>query len=287
MDNVRKAFAACFQNFRKWTSNPRILIILLLLITFINIAEQGIKLFAQYVHIAVSACVFPFIMAHWYQLFIIMFGLIMLFCDAPFLDDQQPYVVIRTGKRCWLTGQILYIFLGSAVYFLVVWFLSILVLFPNVAFSAQWGKIIRTLAETDAGAQFHINLIFQQSIVRQFSPLQAVGLSFFLSWLAGSFLGLLMFVINMHTSRATGALIASGVVLFEIIAYEGGGFNLYLLKYFSPVSWASLNLLDFTGTSQNPPFGYAVIILTVMNLVLIILAFLSMRKKNIEVLPQI
>lgn len=286
MDSVRKSFAACFQNFRKWSSNPRLIVILLLLITFINIAEQGIRLFAQSAHIAVSACVFPFIMADWYQLFIIMLGLVMLFCDAPFLDDQQPYVVIRTGKHCWLAGQILYIFFGSAVYFLVVWLLSTMLLLPNVAVSSQWGKIIRTLAETNAGDQFNIGLTFQKHIVQQLSPIQAVGLSFLMSWLAGSFLGLLMFVINMHTSRAVGALAASGVVLFEIMALNGG-YNLYTLRFFSPVSWASLDILDFTGTAQNPSFTYAVAVLAGLIVVLIVLAVLSMRKKTIEVLPQI
>lgn len=286
MDSVRKSFAACFQNFRKWTSNPRLLIILLLLVTFINIAEQGVRLFAQYAHIAVSACTFPFIMSDWYNLFIIMLGLVMLFCDAPFLDDQQPYVVMRTGKKCWLAGQILYIFLGTAVYFLVVWLISVLLLLPDAAFSTQWGKIIRTLAETDAAGQFPIPMQFPSRIVQMFSPLQATGLSFFMSWLVGSFLGLLMFVINMHASRAVGALAASGVVLFEVLALNEGA-DLYKLRFFSPVSWAALDILDFTGTSQNPSFGYAVAVSTGMILLLIVLAVLSMHKKTIEVLPQI
>lgn len=286
MVSVRKSFAACFQNFRKWTSNPRLIIILLLLITFANIAEQGVRLFAQTTRICVSAGMFPFLMSDWYQLFIIMLGLVMLFCDAPFLDDQQPYVVLRTGRRCWLVGQILYIFLGSAVYFFVVWLLSVLFLLPNVAFSAQWGKIIRTIVETNAAGQYQIPITFSKQIIQMFGPVQATGISFFMSWLVGSFLGLLMFVINMHTNRAVGALAASGVVLFEVVALNGGN-SLYTLRFFSPVSWASLDILDFTGTAQNPSFGYAVTVLVGMIIVLIVLAVLSMRKKAIDVLPQI
>lgn len=286
MDSIRRSIAASFQNFRKWTSSPRILIILFLLITFINLSEEGIRLFSQSVHIAVSVWTFPFLMSDWYDLFIFMLGLVMLFCDAPFLDDQQPYLIMRTGKKCWLAGQILYIFLGSAVYFLAVWGISILLLLPNVAFSTQWGKIIRTLSATDVGANFNISLQFSSRVVQRFQPLQAMGLSFLLSWLVGSFLGLLMFVINMNTSRAVGALTAAGVVLLEVMALSGG-YDLYALRFFSPVSWASLDLLDFTHTAQNPSFEYAVVVLICMIFILIVLAVLSMRKKAIEVLPQI
>lgn len=79
MGSIRKSFAACFQNFRKWAANPRIYIILLLLFTFINISEQGLKPFLQTVNLPITPCLFPFIMSDWYQLFIIMLGLIMFF----------------------------------------------------------------------------------------------------------------------------------------------------------------------------------------------------------------
>ena len=62
-------------------------------------------------------------------------GLILLLCDAPFIESDHPALLLRSGRRTWTAGQVLYIAGTSAVYFAVVYLLTVLVLLPHVALS--------------------------------------------------------------------------------------------------------------------------------------------------------
>jgi hypothetical protein len=217
-------------------------------------------------------------------LLLIMLGIVLLFCDAPFIDAHQPYVIIRSGKRDWLLGQILYIMLASTLYFLFIALISVLMLMPNLTFSSQWGKILGTLALTDAGNQFEIGLPISYQLQLTYTPIAAMVWSFFMNWLVGTFLGLLMFVFNMHFKREIGAVVATALVFLEYFCFEANGFLLFSL---SPVSWASLDNLDTSHTSALPSLTYAVTALLGLNLMLMLLAVLSIRKKNIDVLPPV
>lgn len=158
MGKVIRIFSCCAQNLRKWPSNPRIYVLGLLLIGFLFEWVRPIADFSSAVHVSVTPWVFPYLSLSQKVLLLIMLGIVLLFCDAPFIDAHQPYVIIRSGKRDWLLGQILYIMVASALYFLFIALISTLLMLPNLTFSSEWGKIFGTLALTDAGSQFKINL---------------------------------------------------------------------------------------------------------------------------------
>lgn len=282
MGSIRIAFAVCRQDFRRWASNPRIYVIAILLALFINSLTRPIANLCYSVKIAISPWVFPFITGDFNILPILMFGVVLLFCDAPFLDNSQPYIIARCGKKAWLAGQFLYIFFATVVYFLYVILLTIVNLLPVMRWQTGWGKIISTLCMTDAGRQFQ-TMTFRQEIFQYYTPLQAMGLSFLMAVLVGTFLGLLIFTINLKLSRIIGAIIASAPALLVDTIF----FNEFYFIYYSPVAWASLAKLDPTGTQLLPTVGYAVFWLMVLILVLCVVSFIFMRKKEIEVLPQI
>lgn len=105
-----------------------------------------------------------------------------------------------------------------------------------------------------------------------------------MNWLVGTFLGLLMFVLNMRFTREIGAVVAAALVFLQYFCFEANGF---LLWHFSPVSWASLGNLDITHTSALPSLTYAVSVLIGLNLILILLAVLFFHRKDIDVLPPV
>ena len=284
MGKVIRIFSCCAQNLRKWPSNPRIYVLGLLLIGFLFEWVRPIADFSSAVHVSVTPWVFPYLSLSQKVLLLIMLGIVLLFCDAPFIDAHQPYVIIRSGKRDWLLGQILYIMVASALYFLFIALISTLLMLPNLTFSSEWGKIFGTLALTDAGSQFKINLPISYKLQLTYTPIAAMAWSFFLNWLIGTFLGLLMFVLNMRFTREIGAIVATFLVILQYFCFSANGF---LLWHFSPVSWASLENLDITHTSALPSITYAVSVLIGLNLILILLAVIFIRKKDIDVLPPV
>lgn len=284
MVNIRKSFSVCIHNVRKWATNPRIYILGILLILFVYTYVNPITNFSKIMGYRVTPWAFPFISNFIYSQLVMMLGIVFLFCDAPFTDAGQPYFLIRSGRIQWGLGQVFYIMLGTALYFLFIALASILVLAPNMFFSVGWGKILGTLAQTNAGRFNNIYLPVSNQILTLYTPIQAFGLSLLLEWCAGTMLGLIIFIINMNFSRAMGVIASSAVVLLDFVIYST--FPSYM-NHFSPVSMARLTTLDTSGLSPRPTNQYAYIFFAVGIILLSIIAVLSVRKRSIQVLPPV
>ena len=56
-----------------------------------------------------DAILFAFQMDDGITRMLFYFGVVLLFCNAPFMDDQQMFVLVRTGRLRWFAGQLAYI----------------------------------------------------------------------------------------------------------------------------------------------------------------------------------
>lgn len=151
-----------------------------------------------------------------YSLLMILLGLILLFCDAPFMESEQPYIIMRSGREIWTAGQILYIVLSSAIFFAIVELLTILLLLPNLSYENDWGKVINSFAQNGA-SRYGVVFSFDYTIVSSFNPLQAMVIELLLCWLMGMFIGLLMFVLNLAISRSAGVIAAAAFAVFPLL----------------------------------------------------------------------
>lgn len=149
MNYFKIAGCICAQDFRKWRTNPRIWVLFILIAIFINSYTKEIDLFAQSVQYKMSPWLFPLLYGQKYMRYILFAGVLLLFCDAPFIDEEQPYVIIRSGRKFWSIGQILYIVSASAVYFLYIIVISILLNLGNMEWNTDWGKVLGTLGTSN------------------------------------------------------------------------------------------------------------------------------------------
>ncbi|MBC8059811.1 MAG: hypothetical protein H7Y18_04015 [Clostridiaceae bacterium] len=284
MSNISKHISIASNNIRRWVTNPRTYILATLLSMLLWDFISPILNFSNVMGYRITPWIFPFISDYIYTHMMIMFGIVFLFCDAPFMNEGQPYLLIRSGRIHWALGQILYIMLGTAIYFLFIAFVSIVIISPSLYFSNSWGKILGTLSQTNAGQNFNIRLTISYEIQSLFTPIKAFGLSFMLQWCTGTILGLIMFIINIYAKRAIGAIVASIIILLDFaIQFEFKSF----MYHFSPVSMSRLTILDPSGLTQRPSIPYAYVFFTVTIILLSITAVLSVHKREIQVLPYI
>ncbi|MCL1791356.1 MAG: hypothetical protein FWG40_08445 [Peptococcaceae bacterium] len=291
--------AACgWLNVRKWPANPRLYVIVLLLGSFLLSLLVSVRRFCADADVGVTPWLFPFLMDNPYLVFVFMLGILLLFCDAPFIDAHQAGVIIRMGKTTWALGQIFYVMVASALYFAAVFVLSLVLMFPHVGFSWEWGQIIGTLAQTNAGGAYDVPFFLSYRIMLDYSPVSALAWCFGLCWLLGVFLGLIHFVVNQSLGRGFGTALALFLIFLPFFAFDMGSGRLFVLDvgglykivtvdYFSPVSWASLNSMDVANYKPLPPRSYAVSALVGLNVVLSGLAVLVVRKKSVDVLPPV
>ncbi len=273
----------CLQNFRKWLVDYRVWIIAILLFMFTQIFTKEIIEFSKAINIEVTSWIFPFLFTQKFVKLLFFFPLILLFCDAPFIDDNQAYVIARSGRIPWSLGQIAYIIIASGIYFLFLLFLTIIINISHIQFTSSWGKVLGTLANTNASSVIGLKTFVSRNILYYFTPLQAMWFTFFLSWLVGVVLGLVIYVINsLSNTRMWGVLIASFLLVLD--AAVTGYSSIY---QFSPVSWSNLDRIDINGTTQMPSISYIYIGLAILIIGLIISAITVNRKQSIHVLPPI
>jgi hypothetical protein len=219
-----------------------------------------------------------FLLSDKVTVFTLFVGLFILFSDLPFRENNQTFLIIRGGKCPWIFSQILYIIIVSIVYFIFVFTSYCLILIQNISFSPErWGKIVNTIAATNASDLFDLKLKMPQNVISEFTPLSAFFQSFSIAIYIAVFLGLLTFAMNLIIRHNSG-LIASGFFIFLYLFLSYVNAISETMFYFSPIGWCSLILIDKNGSSPLPNIEYAVTVLTCA--ILIIVALLSTFSSN-------
>jgi hypothetical protein len=163
-----KIIAITKYSFNKWNSNPRVRIIPIILFLFLYSLTSGFRDLCINNHVDAIPALFPIIMANIYYSMIIMLCLILLFCDAPFTEQNEPYVIIRSGKAHWFIGQVFYIILSSAIFVIYIFIVLLICTLPRMVFSDEWGKVYYTLAFTNAGSYYNVPFYVPSELISNY-----------------------------------------------------------------------------------------------------------------------
>lgn len=285
--SIKNIFFCSLTNFKKWIVDIKIYVLFVFILVFSiwNVAE--VYAYSKLTGIGVSPWFFPHLLNVPVTVPIYAFFAMLLFSNAPFIDRHMPFILVRTGRITWVLGQLLYIFLASLLYTMINYLITVMAFIPRIDFTSDWGKIIRTLATNpniaaEKGIEKTVNI--QNGIVTTFSAIEATLLSLGLFFLVTFFIGVVIFSLNLMIGKMSG-LIAIGILAF--ISY----FSIFVgritigLKvfYLSPLSWTSLQYVDWYGSGEAPSFLYVVVFLVGTSLILCFLSIVSFAKKDISI----
>ncbi len=282
MNHLKTILHISAQNFRKWQTDYRIWTIAVFLLILTLMYADDFRRVADYLNEKAPIWIFPFMYTKKTAKVLFMLPVTLLFCDAPFIDKNQMFVMMRTSRTKWLCGQILYIISAGAVYYLFIFAISVLSMIFWGEPSLEWDKAIVTAAYnsgvlTEANANW---VTVSRTTVEFFTPLLACFYTFLMSWLSAVFIGLLIFACNLFTgSRIWGIAASSFFVVLTMIAK--------LRKYldrFSPLTWATLDGMDVGGLTVRPSFGYCISAYAVLIIGLTAAIFIFGRKKSLDVM---
>lgn len=135
------------------------------------------------------------------------------------MQHVNMYHAIRVGRKCWALGQIGGIFIRSIVLTVVAVICTILPLLPDIEWSNEWGKLLRTAATTRALTQFDSSVFIYYEIFSEFSPLQLIGLEILLCACICTFIGVLMFLLSLFLNKiaAVAGGLALAIALFPVL----------------------------------------------------------------------
>ncbi len=281
MNSVRSVFSICAQNFRKWATDYRMWTVAAILIVMTFLYADDVRKNAAIMDSDVSLWIFPFLYTQSFMVLIFTMPVVLMFCNAPFFDKNQTFVMMRTSRTKWLCGQLLYIILASAAYYLFVFLLSLLSTVFIAEPSLDWGGTFYSLAYGKMQWDGVPWVGIPKLIVEYFTPIQACWFTFLLSWIGGVFLGMIVFFFNLVTqTRSIGTVVATGFVVWGCWVRYSDGIQRY--RKFSPISWITVDYIDVGGMTLYPTLSYCLTVFSVLILAMIIGVFVFGRRKSLD-----
>lgn len=267
-------FKVCRESIRKWKGDARIVAIVCLVCLFAWIRIEELRTVCESYKLSISCWYFPFQISDIHTLFY-YFGLLLLFCDAPFVDNQQLDVLLRVGKKNWFLGKILYIITASCLYFLLIFVVGVLEFFPNVGFSLQWEDMMNILSLDSL-----YSTVIRRNIIINYSPIEACFIQYMICVLVGILLGLIVFYFNLSKNKNMGMAIALTMVLMgAMLSLVDLGATRFII-YFIPIAWTDIDI--FHQTFGGVSLAYAVTVLGIGIMVLSVLIMRKSKQYNIE-----
>ena len=181
MDRIRMSLRVCQIRLRKTFTTPRFYVALLWIAILFHVMTAGIRGFCEQTGVDVTFWMLPFMTRYNGDQIIIVLGALLLFCDAPFLEPNSGWQILRVGRKSWFWGNMLYIVVVSFFYTICLSMIPVLLVFPNVGWETGWGKVISTLAQTNAAYTFDQEPL-DYLIISRFSPQEAMGLTMLAIW---------------------------------------------------------------------------------------------------------
>ncbi len=243
------------QNILSWAQNYRMIMLVLLL--FVNLAQYCTRLNSYSEDLGAKINGFG-ILPMLYNInngltirLIIQLGIVLMFSNAPFKNNDSLFCVMRTGYARWCVGELMYIVSASFIYTVSLFLITNILCVKNLTYSLKWGKTFSSMQRRDA-----FPLVTHNRVQLNYTPLEALLHTMLLIFLLSVFLGLLIFLMSSLVGRSSGVILASAVVMLGLMP---GGFTQMpaLVSKLSPCSFTQLGLVDKLGVSAYPSLAYA------------------------------
>lgn len=209
---------------------------------------------------------------------------VYLFSNAPYLNRNGMYQMIRQGKYKWLLSQLGSIILSGFSFTAVLFFTGWIRMLPHMDWTLSWGRMMKTLAVTNAASQLNVTFVLKPSFMQSMEAWQAGLLAFMLDSFVFILIGFLLLAIGLLCNRMT-ALIFTGIL--AIVPFVTNSWNLsrhLMINLFSPVSWLQTGLFYTENMmyAEMPPVLWIWGMLSVYLALTVFLALLGVKRNHFQ-----
>lgn len=277
MHNLRSIWWMTRMNLFKWSRDLRILLILVLVGTLTHMHISGLISFVHNEHFTIHFALLPFWTESSYVKILFFLPIFILFADAPFIDNLQLFLIMRSNRRNWVSSQILYVMITSMSYVVCVAVFFGVFFIPHLEWGSDWGNVVNTLSKSNMGSQLGVIINFPRKIIDYFSPYQALFFSFILQSLVINLMGLIILLMNIWSSqRYLGLFIAASFLMLDVLIRSSG-----VLTWVSPVSWIRLTMININGELSHPNFYQIIFMLILLTIGLVYLIVKRIRRYEV------
>lgn len=270
-------------NFLHWLEDPKYWVTILYLLLYSFERLHGLGKYAADLGVSIAPWVLPFMPCLGASFLPFMLGFVLLISDAPFRTQQQRFVMQRTGKRAWLTGQLLYILAVSVGFTLILWVLSLIWFLPHLEWDGDWGMLLRNVAMNGLPGEYGAYMAFPYSLVKSGNPIQVI------LWCMGAMsavcflLGVMMAACNLWLRKGLGAVFVAMLTAIALIL-DGSAQNPGLIRnilWLSPLNWMDYSLMGHTE-QYLPSHAYGIVCPALLGLSLSTVMLMTVGKCDVE-----
>ena len=211
----KQALSVAGYNFRQWHKNPRIFVTFALAFILCFLLSEKAVRFAVDHNTSMQA----------FEAFIWTFGdsdsillfsllLVLLFADMPFLSSGTPFFLVRTDRRTWIMGQMLYTAAATAIYLLFILLSTALICERQSYLANMWSPTAAILGYSGAGQQVALPALVKT--LEMSWPYPVTLTIFFLMLGYALTLVFIMLFFNLRYGQTAGVL---SVFLFSVYGF--------------------------------------------------------------------
>ena len=284
MEGIKKTTGVLKSSFRRIIREPRFYVAYLWFMLLSSALLMAIRSLCVSTGISVSPWLLPFLTTESGNQMFVIIGALILFCDAPFLNGTSGWQILRSGRKSWYWGNMIYIWLLSLIYAVGLALIPVIMMLPHVEWADGWGKILGTLAQTSAAAQLGITNL-NYSIMTRYEPIQAMAFLIFIIWLNAVLIGMINYVFNLYVKQGTGTIISAVIGLSPLMLVRLANYR--IAYYISPPLWMDLSVYRYRDYGAGPTFAYAMGILLGLIVLCMVISYIGVRKKDLNMVEEV
>ena len=215
MKKIKQAFSVAAYNFRQWRGNPRIIVTFALaFILCFLLSDKAVNFAVE--HNTTMQLVEAFIWTFGDSNSILLSSmlLVLFFADMPFLSSGTPFYLVRTSRKVWVTGQMLYTIAATLLYLLFI-LASTALICARQSFSANmWSPTAAILGYSGAGQAVALPALVKT--LEMSWPYQCMATIFLLMLGYALTMVFIMLMFNLRYGPAAGVV---SVFLFSVYGF--------------------------------------------------------------------
>lgn len=216
MKELRQIFSIAGYNFRLWRKNPRIMITFALaFVMCFLLSDKAVRFAIDHNTTMQIVEVFIWNFGDSNSILLSSVLLVLLFADMPFLSSGTPLYLVRTSRRVWITGQVIYTLAATFVYLLFVLLSTAFFSMQQSFLGNMWSPTAAILGYTNAGERVAIPALVKT--LEMSWPYQSMVSIFFLMLGYTSVIVMIMLVCNLRFGQAAGVVSVLAFSVYGIL----------------------------------------------------------------------
>ncbi len=278
--NISTVWFVARSEYVRWVTNPRMIIVLILLIIINTIVTDPLSARAEKFGAPMNLFE-PFIAVTNSPILLLLIPSVffVLMSDFPSSSENMFFLINRTGKINWMIGQLLFAFMAAASFMAVIFIGTLPALITKDCFiGADWSDVTRLYLS-------HFPKEYD-SFVSQLLPANLYNQMYLSETLVHTCLMLLLylfsicamlFVFKMLKMKAAGLLTSAAILAAGVTAFTANSVLMWIFPSANMVVWVHFQEIL---AAQVFPLWASYLYFAVFIAVMIILGALALKKVN-------